>query len=127
MLIISQNTEFWVVQSPFGIPTLCTIFIDIFTVFIRGVVKIRWSLRTCFLAFGNSLGCFSATVFFPFFCFADPVAVSLLALVLTLYGCSLDFVDPRLLNFHLRPELPESESAELRKEVQQVVAAGMRR
>ena len=64
--------------------------------------------------------------FLSFFSFADPVAVSLLALVLTLYGCSLDFVDPRLLNFHLRPELPESESAELRKEVQQVVAAGMR-
>ena len=57
--------------------------------------------------------------------FVDPVAVSLLALVLTLYGRSRDFVDPRLLNLHLRPELPESRSAELLKEVQKVVAAGL--
>ena len=32
----------------------------------------------------------------------DPVFVSLLVLVVTLNGCSRDFVDPRLLNFHLR-------------------------
>ena len=50
--------------------------------------------------------------------------MSLLVLVVTLNGRSRDFVDPRLLNLHLRPELPESGSADLRKEVQQVVAAG---
>ena len=50
--------------------------------------------------------------------------MSLLVLVMTLNGHSRDFVDPRLLNLHLSPELPESGSAELRKEVQQVVAAG---
>ena len=44
--------------------------------------------------------------------------------MLTLYGCSRDFVDPRLLNLHLHPALPESGSAELRIEAQQVVAAG---
>ena len=54
----------------------------------------------------------------------DPVSVSLLALVLTLYGRSREFVDPRLLNLHLSPELPEAGSAELQEEVQQVVAAG---
>ena len=56
--------------------------------------------------------------------FAVPVSVSLLYLVVTLNGCSRDFVDPTLLNLHLRPELPESGSAELRKQVQQVGAAG---
>ena len=56
--------------------------------------------------------------------FVDPVSVSLLVLVVTLNGCSHDFVDPRLLNLHLRPELPESGSADLQKEVQRVVAAG---
>ena len=56
--------------------------------------------------------------------FADLVSVSLLDLVVTLNGRSRDFVDPQLLNLHLRSELPESGSAELRKEVQQVVAAG---
>ena len=50
--------------------------------------------------------------------------MSLLDLVVTLSGRSRDFVDPRLLNPHLRPVLPESGFAELRKEVQQVVAAG---
>ena len=50
--------------------------------------------------------------------------MSLLVLVVTLNGRSLDFVDPRFLNLHLRPELPDSGSAEFRKEVQQVVAAG---
>ena len=54
----------------------------------------------------------------------DPVSMSLLVLVVTLNGRSRDFVDPQLLHHHLRPELPESGSAELRKEVQQVVAAG---
>ena len=53
----------------------------------------------------------------------DPVAVSLLALVVILHGCSRDFVDPRLLNLHLRPRLPESVSAKL-LEVQQIVTAG---
>ena len=43
--------------------------------------------------------------------------------MVALNGCSLDFVDPRLLNLHLRPELPESGPAELLMEVQQVVAA----
>ena len=52
--------------------------------------------------------------------------MSLLVLVVTLNGRSRDFVDPQLLNLHLSPELPESGSAELRKEVQQVVAAGWR-
>ena len=54
----------------------------------------------------------------------DPVSVSLPVLVMTLNGRSRSFVDPRLLNLHLSPELPETGSAELRKEVQQVVAAG---
>ena len=44
--------------------------------------------------------------------------------MMTLNGRSRDFVDPRLLNLHLRLELPEAGSAELLKEVQQVVAAG---
>ena len=52
--------------------------------------------------------------------------MSLLVIVVTLNGRSRDFVDPQLLNLHLSPELPESGSAELRKEVQQVVAAGWR-
>ena len=74
---------------------------------------------------GNSLGCFSAVVFFPFcicglclrepYCSCDDLERS---------GRSRDFEDPRLLNLHLSPQLPESGSAELRKEVQQVVAAG---
>ena len=50
----------------------------------------------CFLAFGGSLGCSSATVFFPFCCcrscLREPV------LVVTLSGRSRDSVDPRLLN-----------------------------
>ena len=50
--------------------------------------------------------------------------MSLLDLVVTLNGRSRGFVDPRFLDLHLRPELLESGSAELRKEVQQVVAAG---
>ena len=54
----------------------------------------------------------------------DPAFLSLLVLVLTLNGRSRDFVDLRLLNLHLRFELPESGPAELWKEVQQVVAAG---
>ena len=54
----------------------------------------------------------------------DPVSVSLLALVLTLYGRSRDFVDPRLLNLHLSPELLEAGSAELQEEAQPVVASG---
>ena len=56
--------------------------------------------------------------------FVDPVSVSLLDLVVTLNGRSRYFVDPQVLNLHLRPELSESGSAELRKEVQQVVAVG---
>ena len=40
--------------------------------------------------------------------FGDPVSVSLLDLVVTLNGRSHDFVDPRLLNLHLRSELPDS-------------------
>ena len=48
--------------------------------------------------------------------------MSLLILVVTLSGRSRDFVGPWMLNLHLRPELPGS--AELLKEVQQVVAAG---
>ena len=42
----------------------------------------------------------------------NPVSVSLLVLMVTLNRRSLDFVDLQLLNPHLRPELPESESAE---------------
>ena len=79
-------------------------------------------MNLCFLAFGNSLGCFSATVFFSICFFVDPVSVRLLLLVVTLSGRSRDFVGPWMLNLHLRPELPGS--AELLKEVQQVVAAG---
>ena len=60
---------------------------------------------------------------FPFVV-VDPVSVSLLDLVVTLNGRSRDFVDPQLLNLHLRPELPESGSAELGKAVQQFEAAG---
>ena len=53
------------------------------------------------MAFGNSLGCFiSAIVFFPFF--VDLVSVSLPVLVVTLNRRARDFVDPRLLNLHLR-------------------------
>ena len=54
----------------------------------------------------------------------DPVSVNLPVLVVTLNGRSRDFVDPQLLNLHLRPELSEFGS-ELRKEIQQVVAAGL--
>ena len=54
----------------------------------------------------------------------NPVSVSLPDLVVTLKGHSRDFSVPRLRNLHLRPELSESGSAELLKEVQQVVAAG---
>ena len=50
--------------------------------------------------------------------------MSLPVLVVTLNGRSRDFVGPWMLNVHLRPELPVSGSAELQKEVQQVVAAG---
>ena len=54
----------------------------------------------------------------------DLVSVSLLVLVVTLNARSRHFVDPRFLNLHLSPELPESGSAELWREVQQVVATG---
>ena len=37
------------------------------------------------------------------FVVVDPVFVSLLVLEVTLSGRSRDFVDPRLLNLHLRP------------------------
>ena len=74
-------------------------------------------LRRCaWLLFCNSVPFLSV--------FVDPVSVTLLDLVVTLNGRSRDFVDPQLLNLHLRPELPESGSAELQQEVQQVVAAG---
>ena len=53
----------------------------------------------------------------------DPVSVNLLVLVMTSDGRSRNFVDPRLLNLHLSPKLPEPGSDELQKEVQQVVAA----
>ena len=43
--------------------------------------------------------------------FVDPVSVGLLDLVVTLNGRSRYFVDPQLLNLHLRPELSESGSA----------------
>ena len=56
--------------------------------------------------------------------FVDPVSVSLFVLVVTLNDYSHDSVDPRMLNLHLSPELPEAGSAELWKEVQQVLAAG---
>ena len=54
----------------------------------------------------------------------DLVSVSFLVLVVTLNVRSPHFVDPRLVNLHLSPELSESGSAELWREVQQVVAAG---
>ena len=44
--------------------------------------------------------------------------------VLTLNGHSCGFVVSRLLDLHLRQELQEFGAAELREEVQQVVAAG---
>ena len=50
--------------------------------------------------------------------------MSLLVLVVTLNDRSRDCADPRMLNLHLSLELPESESAEFRQEVQQVVVAG---
>ena len=56
--------------------------------------------------------------------FVDPLSVSLFVLVVTLNDYSHDSVDPRMLNLHLSPELPEAGSAELWKEVQQVLAAG---
>ena len=49
--------------------------------------------------------------------------MGLRALVLTVNGRSRDFVDSRLLNLHLRLELPESGFADHLKEVHQVVAA----
>ena len=56
--------------------------------------------------------------------FVDPVAVSLLVLVLTLNGHSRDFVIPRLLTPHPHLEWPDSGSVALQEEVQQVGAAG---
>ena len=44
--------------------------------------------------------------------------------LVTLNVRSRHFVDPLLLNLHLSPELSESGSAELWREVQQIVAAG---
>ena len=91
MLIISQNAEIWIVQGLFGVSTLCTVLVAALTVFITRVMRKYWYSRlrgsrlisrffivifwikwTCdFLAFGGSLGCSSATVFFPF-CFCGP-------------------------------------------------------
>ena len=121
MLIIGQNVEIWKVLSPQTIPTLCTFVITFLTVFIRRVVKDSWSLST---------SCWSLMIrkyWISRFSFpsesVDTVSVSLPVLVMILNGRSHDFVDPRLLNLHLSPELPGSGSAELRKEVEQVVAA----
>ena len=66
---------------------------------------------------------FSEQLSFPFV-FVDPVSVRLLVLVVTLNARSRHFLDPRLLNLHLSPELPRSGSAEPWREVQQVAAAG---
>ena len=55
----------------------------------------------CFGAFGDSLDCFSATVFSFLFVVVDNLFVSLVVLDVTLNDHSRDFVDPRLLNFHL--------------------------
>ena len=60
-----------------------------------------------FLAFCGVLDCFSAVFSFPLV-FVDPVSVCLLDFVVTLNGLSHDSVDPRLLNFHLHSELPDS-------------------
>ena len=115
MLIIGQNVEIWKVLSPLGIPTLCTFVITFLTVFIRRVVKDSWSLRT---------SCWSLMIrkyWISRFSFpsesVDTVTVSLPVLVMILNSRSHDFVDPRLLNLHLSPELPGS--AELRKELEQ--------
>ena len=78
----------------------------------------------CFLAFVGALGCFSATVFFPFCVCVDSVSVSLLDLVVTLNCRSREFVDPRLLNFHLRSELPDS-AVFLEDEVPQAVVVDL--
>ena len=51
--------------------------------------------------------------------FVDPVSVGLLDLVVTWNGRSHDFVDPRLLNLHLRSGLPDS--SVFLEEVQHVV------
>ena len=56
---------------------------------------------------------------FPF-SFVHLFSVSLLDLAVTLNDHSHDSVDPRLLNFHLRSELPDSAEF-LEKEVQQAV------
>ena len=54
----------------------------------------------------------------------DPVSASLLVLPVTLNSRSRDVVDPRLLDLHLRPGSPEAGRAELRQEVQKIVAVG---
>ena len=45
MLIISQNVEIWIEQTPFGVPTLCTLFIAVLTVFITRVTRKYWYIR----------------------------------------------------------------------------------
>ena len=62
--------------------------------------------------------------FLPYFSFflvlVHHVSVCLLDLVVTLNDHSHDSVDPRLLNFHLHSELPDS-AVFLEEEVQQAV------
>ena len=56
--------------------------------------------------------------------FVNPVSVCLLDFVVTLNDYSHDSVDPRLLNFHLRSELPDSAEF-LEEEVQQAVVVDL--
>ena len=85
---VCQNVEIWIIQGPFGVPTLyyirrCTHF--------RGFSSsTSESTDLYFLAFGGSS---TAAVFF--IVAVDPVFVSLRVLVVKLNGRSLNFVDPQ--------------------------------
>ena len=67
-----------------------------FTVFI-------WINRLVLFGLGWVTRFLVSNSFLSVFVVVDPVFVSLHVLVVTLNGRSRDFVDPRLLNFHLRP------------------------
>ena len=62
--------------------------------------------------------------YFSFRCFVAPVSDCLLDFVVTLNDYSHDSVDPRLLNFHLHSELPDS-GVFPDEEVQQAVAVDL--
>ena len=78
----------------------------------------------CFLAFGKSLGFFTSAMVLFLFCFCGLSSCRFFFSVATLTGHLRDSVVPRLLTPHPHLEWPEAGSAALRKEVQQVGAAG---